>query len=368
MQQISKERPIVVDTVCGALNIKRDYEYCRHCCITDTPLDHRLRIDQLKHGMTNRLRVETAFYGQNQASFEEAAERIEKHYGVAVSDETVRVVTEEIGQLVFEADAEKARTLLAHMQEIEMLDEGEKRNDTLFIEIDGAAVNTRVRNEDGSTWRENKTVIAFTGSDLVERKGSAQIKRKRYAALIGSAEAFRGFVLDAALEAGYGQIKDVVILSDGAAWIRHMCEELFPEAVQILDLFHLKENVYAYAKERFGNEAKQYIPWAEKVNALLEAGDAEGAILEIGGTPGKEINLRTYIENNRHKIEYPTYRAKGWFVGSGAIESANKVIVQRRLKQAGMRWSVSGAQYVLTLRCKCERKVWQTEVAAKLCA
>ena len=58
------------------------------------------------------------------------------------------------------------------------------------------------------------------------------------------------------------------------------------------------------------------------------------------------------------KIKYPEYRAKGYFVGSGAIESANKVIVQRRLKQSGMRWSVSGAQAVLTLRAKVESRLW----------
>ena len=40
-----------------------------------------------------------------------------------------------------------------------------------------------------------------------------------------------------------------------------------------------------------------------------------------------------------------------WFVGSGAIESSNKTVIQLRLKQAGMRWSVDGANYMIALRC-----------------
>ena len=56
--------------------------------------------------------------------------------------------------------------------------------------------------------------------------------------------------------------------------------------------------------------------------------------------PTSVCNLPTYIENNKDKIDYSTYEHNNWFVGSGAIESSNKTIVQLRLKQAGMRWSV----------------------------
>ena len=74
------------------------------------------------------------------------------------------------------------------------------------------------------------------------------------------------------------------------------------------------------------------------------------------------------MTNNIDKINYPDYKARGFFVGSGAIESANKVIVQRRLKQAGMRWGVSGAQSLLTLRAKVESGLWDRQVRPLLCA
>ena len=70
--------------------------------------------------------------------------------------------------------------------------------------------------------------------------------------------------------------------------------------------------------------------------------------------PKTVCNLSVYLENNKNKIDYSTYEYNGWFVGSGAIESSNKTVVQLRLKQAGMRWSVDGANYMIALRCMYE--------------
>ena len=219
---------------------------------------------------------------------------------------------------------------------------------------------------------ENKTAIAFTDKDMIKRKnGDHIIIEKEYTAFIGTAESFRGYVLNTAVNSGYGKMKDAVILGDGAAWIRNMGNELFPDAVQILDLYHLKENIYTYAKHKFSQNEKEYVPWAEDFIDKIEKGKAPEALLllpEEEKLPVGVVNLRTYITNNIDKINYPAYKAKGYFVGSGAIESANKVIVQRRLKQAGMRWSVSGAQAVLTLRAKVESKLWDADVKALFAA
>ena len=189
--------------------------------------------------------------------------------------------------------------------------------------------------------------------------------KKEYAAFIGSAEQFRGYVLDTAISAGYGKTGDVVIIGDGAGWIRNMGNDLFPEAVKILDLYHLKENIYTYAKHKFGHNEKEYVPWAETIIDKIEkgkVGEALSLLPEEEKLPANIVNLRTYISNNLDRIDYPKYKEKGYFVGSGAIESANKVILQRRLKQAGMRWGVPGAQAVLSLRAKVESRRWVSDV------
>lgn len=87
------------------------------------------------------------------------------------------------------------------------------------------------------------------------------------------------------------------------------------------------------------NSNKIYRKWKkDKAIKILKKEDYSN--LPIGVS-----NILGDVTNNIDKIDY---KEKGYFVGSGAIESGNKVVLQRRCKQAGMRWSVNGAQYILT--------------------
>ncbi|MDR0759166.1 MAG: hypothetical protein LBF74_03540 [Treponema sp.] len=78
--------------------------------------------------------------------------------------------------------------------------------------------------------------------------------------------------------------------------------------------------------------------------------------------PTGAVNLYKYVTNNRDKIDYAEYKKKGYYVGSGAIESGNTVVVQRRCKQAGMKWNKKNAQYMLMLRAKAESGLWASRV------
>ena len=333
------------------------------------PLDSKIGITDLSYKMTRRCMTEIAYYGQNQASFHAGSQMIEKTMGMFVNEETVREVTEQVGKTIYEEETQKAKHSFENMAKMETAEY--LKQTTLYIMTDGAAVNTRIEDANGSTWRENKTVMIFTDRNLIKRKdGSHIITKKEYAAFIGSAEDFKKYVWNLAVRNGYGKVSRVVMIADGATWIRNMCKELFPDAVQILDLYHLKENVYTYAKHKFKQDASKYTPWAESVNSKLENGRYEEVISSLPEgekLPTNVVNLRTYLENNMEKINYPAYKKQGFFVGSGAIESANKIILQRRLKQSGMRWSINGAQYVLSLRCKVESGQWDA-VAQRFCA
>jgi len=333
------------------------------------PLDDTIGISQMQYKMTKLCMTEVAYYGQNQASFYAGSQMIKKTMNLYVNEETVRVVTEHIGKAVFDEDTKISKQALENIAKTEVAVSPKPL--TLYIMTDGAAVNTRVEDVNGSTWRENKTVMVFTDRDLIKRKdGSHIIAKKEYSAFIGKAEDFRKYVWNLAIRHGYGKVSRVVLIADGAIWIRNMCNELFPDAIQILDLYHLKENVYTYAKYKFKQDASKYTPWAESINDKLEKGRYEEVITSLPKDeilPTNVVNLRTYLENNRGKTDYPAYKKQGLFVGSGAIESANKTILQRRLKQSGMRWSVPGAQYILSLRCKVESGLWSALVQ-RFCA
>ena len=74
--------------------------------------------------------------------------------------------------------------------------------------------------------------------------------------------------------------------------------------------------------------------------------------------PDRIVNLHTYLTNNRERIDYKYYKEKGYYIGSGAIESGNKMVIQQRMKQSGMRWSINGGQYIAALRTKHESNKW----------
>ena len=343
----------------GPLVFERPYWYCRKCKYGICPDDSDYGIAGLSHRLTREVRLEAVYFAQNQMSFDRASEVMKRVYGIEVNRETIREIAEEAGIRVFKHDELKAGELLAGIQNIEA---EEKAAGVVYVMPDGATVNTREKDANGSTWRENKTVIAFSSKDLIKRNdGGNIIVRKDIAPLIGSSGELKKFALSAAVSSGYGRYNETVVIGDGAAWIRNMADEIFPDAVQILDLYHLKENIYKFAKHILNNNA-EVVKWAETVIDKIEkryaVDEALAMIPVVENLPDNIPNLRVYIENNREKINYPLYREKGYFVGSGAIESIQKTIVHQRLKRAGMRWDVEGAQAMLTLRAKDESKRW----------
>lgn len=72
----------------------------------------------------------------------------------------------------------------------------------------------------------------------------------------------------------------------------------------------------------------------------------------------KQDQLLTYLQNNKDRINYKDYLAQGLFIGSGAMESANREVVQKRMKLSGQRWTLEGAQQVANLRVSFKNRHW----------
>jgi hypothetical protein len=281
---------------------------------------------------------------------------------INVSDEYMRTITMEVGKLVFDDDTRKAADIDQLNAEIPL-----KRtiDGTLYIMIDGSMINTIAKNADGSAvWKEVKLGIVFTDKNLKLKGngGKHTIKNKDYAVSTGDVEEFSHYIYECAVRNGYYKYKNVVIVSDGATWIRNMCNDIFPEAVQILDFYHLAEHVYDAGKELFGDDSLKYTPWAENIISLLRESETT-QVFEIlskdRASHGCIEKLCTYLDNNREKIDYAAYKKAGFYIGSGPIESANKTIVQERLKQSGMRWKLSNAQLMLSVKAKVRSGLWR---------
>ena len=306
--------------------------------------------------------VEIAFWGQNQPSFKKASDIIYRIYGFKISYITVMNITKFIGKIVYDYNYNNSLKTWNNRANLELSIFNKKG--TLYIQADGAAVNTRIEDENGSTWKENKLGIFFSESDMYKRKDKSNIiNHKEYVSYIGNVDTFRILVFAKAVELEYWKYENIVFISDGATWLRNMINELFPEAIQILDKFHLIENIYEYAKYIFNEDMIKVEKFKNKIIDYCYSNEYNLIVKEINkykniSIPKTICNLPIYLENNKDKINYFKYEHSGWFVGSGAIESSNKTVVQLRLKQAGMRWSVDGANYIITLRCMCESNNW----------
>lgn len=245
----------------------------------------------------------------------------------------------------------------------------DRKEGRLYIITDGSQVNTRVEDEKGTTWKEMKLGLIFCDKDVIKRNdGSHIIVKKEYVSYFGSVEEFKKFVFAAAARAGYGKVKEVVVLGDGAPWIWNMCKELFPDAVQILDFYHMSENTHKYAKSIYPEDEIARKIWVNKVLDGLKSGKIEETIKlveekKLEKVPDGIVNLYNYITNNQERINYKFYKDNNYYIGSGAIESANKMVIQQRMKQSGMRWSINGGQYIAALRIKYESNRWDEVIS-----
>jgi hypothetical protein len=339
------------------------------------PVDEALRIDSLPFKITVNMMLEIAYWAQNQFSYEETEKIIYKIYNAIVNDDLIRKVTDHIGSIVFNNDTKYANQYFSLLHNGNLIYPENKKNGVLYIEIDGAAINTRIENNN-STWKENKLCVVFNSDNIrywhnkIDNELNHKIYKREYTSFIGSADIFKKYVFYCALRNGLGKFEKIVLISDGAPWIRNLKEELFPEAQQILDFFHLYENLFSFAKFYFKKNEKKYIPWVEKYKDLLKTGYHLKVIdhfskFSQNTLDSAPVNIYKYLLNNINNIDYKSYVAKNYFIGSGAIESGNKIVLQKRLKGPGMRWNIETAQTLLTLKAKVESDLWVEDVCCQ---
>ena len=159
-------------------------------------------------------------------------------------------------------------------------------------------------------------------------------------------------------------------LTDGGNGLEDRLQENFPRvAVVILDFYHPAEKLTGLSRLLYPKDETQAEAQAREWCRLLkeEGGALLAAVLRESDWPRRAglaeavTELVNYLERHAHRMEYPEYLAEGWFIGSGAVESACKTVVGQRLKLAGMRWGEDGADAVCHLRAlyRSEKGQWE---------
>lgn len=234
-----------------------------------------------------------------------------------------------------------------------------KTEELTYVMPDGSMIYTR---EEG--WKEIKVGRIFQQKDIVKiQEDRKQITRSLYVCHLGEHKDFLG-----KMEHYVERYRKKICVADGAKWIWNWASDRYPDMIQILDFYHAIEKLCGYAGLQYPDE-KQRTKWIEKQKKLLLEDKIDKIITAIEKqkpkTPEAEkalCNLLTYYKNNRTRMYYGTYRAKGYLIGSGAIESAHRNVVQQRLKLSGQRWSVQGAQQIVNLRAYKKSDRWNEVV------
>lgn len=229
-----------------------------------------------------------------------------------------------------------------------------KAGECLYTMIDGSMLLTR---EDG--YSEVKLGRLFKESDLLEVSGErGWISHSVYEAYLGESKTFC-HRLEQKLD-GYRSLKEkLVFLTDGALWIKNWITDAYPQATHILDWYHAVEYLGEFAAVYFEDQrAKNH--WIEQQKTLLYESCTEAVIEGIRALPTEKQSIQNaqaklvqYYQGNKDRMDYKRYRSMGaGLIGSGAVESAHRTVVQRRMKLSGQRWSRKRAQHMLALRCK----------------
>lgn len=280
--------------------------------------------------------------------YQKSNEVLKKFIEVEVSTTQVFLVTDFYGKTA-ETEVNNCRSL-----------EPVKKEEVLYVQVDGSMLLTREE-----SWKEVKVGRMFTSGSCIDPNGkSSWIRHSQYVAHFGNSQVFTR-QMDTLIES-YGNLgKRVVFIADGGVWIKNWIEDSFPEAISILDYYHVCDHLHLYANTAFSKEAARK-KWTDKQKELLLEGKVMKVVANIKrrDSQSKEaLALINYYTNNAYRMDYKNYKAIGaGIIGSGAIESAHRTVVQKRMKQSGQRWSINGAQNMLNLRVLSMNGQWEKVV------
>lgn len=354
-----------LQTWVGPIRLERGYFYCRGCGTGCYPLDESLQIPPRSH-FSDGVQQGVCLLGV-QLPFERASHALEALTGICVSPKEAERITEERGQLLDEGLQAEDQLLLL----------GEVATGSNSVEVSGSNFKgsvwavaldaARVRYDDG--WHDTKAGVVFQAEPKLGERGEiagAQAVRgsSSYVGETASMERAGERLGAEAARRGIGSDERVVCLGDGAPCNWTQFDMHFSNRVEVLDWYHAVEHLWQAGNGMYGQGTGEAVRWVkaregelwegkvEKVIAALhKGGEREGSQGAEGEAARSEIH---YFETNTERMRYNQYRAAGYPIGSGIVESACKQLIGARLKGAGMCWGKGkrGAQGVLTLRAE----------------
>lgn len=378
-----RRREATLWSVFGKVVYKRAYYAGCACGKGYAPVDRRYGIEPGK--VTAGLARLIALSGIHHA-FDEGRKLLKEYLLFEVSENTVRAETQKMGELQRQAEAELVKATHSEMGLQKREQSQPVAPHILYGSIDAAKVRIEPRDrkekavKNREIWRDLKAGCWYEGEivpprqhstrqkDKAQREGIVlRAKNQQYFCDINKAEQFGKLLWATGCAVGADRARILVFICDGAVWIWNLIERYFPNAIQIVDWYHAEDRLKRIAEDAFSNlEERQ--AWLKRVTEDLWQGRVEW-VIEACQSLAKKSNLAkqslSYYGNNMERMRYANFRASGFMIGSGIIESGCKQIVTQRLKLPGAQWNLEGAILTAKARCVWLSDRWQELVAKR---
>ena len=292
--------------------------------------------------------------GADESGFDKAERHLAETGGILVSARQIQRVVQRVG--VGAQDWQQRESLA-----------GSTDAPILYVSADGTGVPMRTEELKGRRGKQAdgsaKTRQVYLGCVFTQHHRDEEGHPVRdwestsYISSFKPIDEFGPLLRREALRRGMGTAGKVVLLIDGAAGLEAMGTKCFKDAVQIVDFYHAMEHGAAVLEALIGKDHPDYKGrlrnWGKRllkdqVEGLIQRAKREATGTSVEATVGERLG---YFERNIHRMQYGTFRAAGYFIGSGVVEAGCKTVIGGRCKQSGMRWSKPGAENILALRC-----------------
>jgi hypothetical protein len=409
-------------TLLGKLRYGRHRWLCPRCQRTHSPLDATLGLHPLHEGNSGELVTELALLCTLHA-FEQGCSLFERCFGFPVSTHLAYRVVMGIGKALVDTEMtnaeERWKARSERPEDFEptpaelrkrsrakriyvMMDNSKARiqegkrgrgavkrtkqkgvQERFNVAVKGPSLVKEVGDDKASRgesdWRDVRALLIYQEKDVAQcSKDRRQILKRRVLAHVGTQEQWLKLMHLAFHEEGVYVAEEVVVVADGGAGIWEAVEELLPSTsqrrvVQILDWCHAVSHLWAVAKKWKKGTKKAAVRershWIDGLVKYLADGKVSNVLQRLEnlrrGKAGELVEeldkCIRYFKDHRQRMYYRQYRDAGMTIGSGAIESVHKWVVQARCQMAGMAWSEVGLNAMLRLRCLWASGCWDDE-------
>jgi hypothetical protein len=296
------------------------------------------------------------------ASFEQVPVVMERLTRVTVTPETARRLTEAVGR------AQVAREIVEAEDLRRRLPLPVQGPAVQQLSLDGAMVPLV-----GGEWAEVKTLALgeVTATTAADGTLTTRTTALSYFSRLSDADTFRDHARGELYRRGVAAAGVVCAVQDGAEWQQRFVDHHRPDAIRILDFPHAVEHLATVGRAVFGVGTPALKAWLGTQAHTFKHGDPETVLAAVRAldvthavdprAPTLQAEALGYFEKRRPQLTYAAFRAQGYPIGSGAVESANKLVVEARLKGSGMHWQRAAVSPMVSLRALLCSDRWTTE-------